>query len=290
MPCTYCIVPTTRGKEISRPVEVIVEEAQRLCDDGVTEITLLGQTVNAYGRDLGKGVTLARLLGKLHEIDSLRRLAFITSHPNFLSKELVATLAELPKISPYLHLPAQSGSSRMLKAMRRGYTRERYLMRWEMLMAAAPHMELHSDWIVGFPGETDQDLQQTIDLMEQVRFAQSYVFKYSPRPGTIAAEEVVDDVAADTKAERNQALLRVQEKHTMERNLRLVGTVCEVLVEGLSPRNKDRLTGRTPHHRIVHFDIPAESSGPTVEQLTGCYVKVRITAAAAHSLIGQLLQ
>ncbi len=215
MPCTYCIVPTTRGKEVSRPVDVIVEEAQRLCDDGVTEITLLGQTVNAYGRDLGKGVTLARLLRKLHEIGSLRRLAFITSHPNFLSKELIATLAELPKISPYLHLTAQSGSNRMLKAMRRGYTRERYLMRWEMLMTAAPHMELHSDWIVGFPGETDDDLQQTIDLMERVRFAQSYVFKYSPRPGTVAAEEMVEDVSEDTKAERIQALLRVQEHHTM---------------------------------------------------------------------------
>jgi tRNA-2-methylthio-N6-dimethylallyladenosine synthase len=290
MPCTYCIVPTTRGKEVSRPVDVIVEEAQRLCDDGVSEITLLGQTVNAYGRDLGKGVTLARLLGKLHEIDALRRLAFITSHPNFLSKELVVTLAELPKISPYLHLPAQSGSNRMLKAMRRGYTRERYLMRWEMLMAAAPHMELHSDWIVGYPGETDEDLQQTIDLMEQVRFSQSYVFKYSPRPGTVAAEEMVDDVAEDTKAERNQALLQLQEKHTMEHNLRLVGTVCEVLVEGLSPRNKDRLTGRTPHHRIVHFDIPEGSHGAHAEQMTGQYVEVRITAAAAHSLIGQLPQ
>ncbi|MHC5072940.1 MAG: tRNA (N6-isopentenyl adenosine(37)-C2)-methylthiotransferase MiaB [Planctomycetota bacterium] len=243
MPCTFCIVPTTRGKEISRPVDVILEEVQRLCDDGVTEITLLGQTVNAYGRDLGKGVTLSCLLRRLHEIGSLRRLAFITSHPNFLSKELIGTLAELPKISPYLHLPAQSGSNRMLKAMRRGYTVERYLMRWEMLMEAAPHMELHSDWIVGFPGETDADLQQTVDLMERVRFAQSYVFKYSERPGTVAADEMADDIPEDVKARRNQALLRVQEKHTMEHNLRLVGSVQEVLVEGPSPRAKARLTG-----------------------------------------------
>ena len=287
MPCTYCIVPTTRGKEISRPIEVIVEEAQRLTDDGVTEITLLGQTVNAYGRDLGKSVTLARLLRQLHEIGSLRRLAFITSHPNFLSQELTSTLAELPKISPYLHLPAQSGSNRMLKAMRRGYTRERYLKRWEMLMEAAPHMELHSDWIVGFPGETDADLQETIDMMERVRFAQSYVFKYSPRPGTVAADEMADAVSDDVKAGRNRAVLEVQEKHTMEHNLRLVGSVQEVLVEGPSPRAAGRLCGRTPHHRIVHFDIPPESS---VAELAGCYVPVRITAAAAHSLIGERLE
>jgi tRNA-2-methylthio-N6-dimethylallyladenosine synthase len=280
MPCTYCIVPSTRGKEISRPIEDIFQEVQRLTDDGVTEVTLLGQTVNAYGRDLGPGITLSALLRRLHEIPSLRRLAFITSHPNFLSKELVATLAELPRVSRFLHLPAQSGSNRVLKAMRRGYTVERYLMRWQMLKEACPDMEIHSDWIVGYPGETDADLQATVDFMEQVRFAQSYVFKYSPRPGTLSAD-LVDDVPAAVKAARNQILLDVQNRHTMECNQRLVGSVQEILVEGVSPRDASRLTGRTPHHRIVHFDS-------TDLALVGSYVPVSVTEAAAHSLIGEL--
>ena len=280
MPCTYCIVPSTRGKEISRPIEDIYEEVLRLTDDGVTEVTLLGQTVNAYGRDLGPGVTLSALLRRLHEIPTVRRLAFITSHPNFLSRDLVTTLAELPRISKFLHLPAQSGSNRVLKVMRRGYTVERYLMRWEMLKAACPEMEIHSDWIVGYPGETDADLQETVDFMERVRFAQSYVFKYSPRPGTLAAD-LVDDVPDEVKAERNQILLGVQDRHTWEFNKRLVGSVQEILVEGVSPRNASRMTGRTPHHRIVHFDSDDQS-------LIGSYVPVLVTEAAAHSLIGDL--
>ncbi len=279
MPCTYCIVPSTRGKEISRTIDEIFEETQRLVDDGASEITLLGQTVNAYGRDLGKGVTLARLLRRLHEIPALRRLAFITSHPNFLSAELHPALAELPPVSRYLHLPAQSGSNRVLKTMRRGYTLERYLMRWEMLMEQCPEMELHSDWIVGYPGETDADLDETVDLMERVRFAQSYVFKYSPRPGTIAAD-LEDDVPDAVKAERNQRLLAVQEQLTRERNEALVGTVQEVLVEGVSPRDASRMTGRTSHHRIVHFDS-------TDTDLVGLYVPVWIREAAAHSLLGE---
>ncbi len=278
MPCAYCIVPTTRGAEISRPIAQIVEEAQRLCDDGVTEITLLGQTVNAYGRDLGRDVTLARLLRALHEIPSLRRLAFITSHPNFLNRELVDALAGLDKVSRFLHLPAQSGSNRVLKAMRRGYTFERYVARIELLREAAPDYELHSDWIVGFPGETEEDFAKTIELMEAVRFAQSYVFKYSPRPGTLAAEQGVDDVPDDVKAERNRILLEVQERHTAEKNQALVGQVEEVLVEGPS-KVEGRYSGRTRQHRIVHFaaDDPA---------LIGRYVPVRIDEALGHSLVG----
>jgi len=281
MVCTYCIVPATRGVEISRPIATIVEEAQRLVDDGVSEITLLGQTVNAYGRDLGKGVTLSALLRALHEIPALRRIAFITSHPNFVSKELIATLAELPKMAQYLHLPVQSGSNRVLKHMRRGYTVERYLDRVGRLMEACPNMELHSDFIVGYPGETDEDFAATVAVMEQVRFAQSYVFKYSPRPGTVADQELEDDVPAQVKAERNRILLETQERHTLDRNLALVGAVQEVLVEGVSPKNPDRYTGRTVHHRIVHF--PAADPA-----LVGRYVPVRITEALAHSLVGDL--
>lgn len=281
MPCAYCIVPTTRGKEISRPIADIVEEAQRLCDDGVTEITLLGQTVNAYGRDLGKGVTLSALLRSLHEIPSLRRLAFITSHPNFLSPELIDTLAELPKVARYLHLPAQSGSDAVLKRMRRGYTYDRYVRRAEQLWAKAPDIELQSDWIVGFPGETDEEFQRTVDLMERIEFSQSYVFKYSPRPATLSADEMVDDVPDAVKAERNQVLLALQELHTQKKHQALLGTTQEILVTGES-KVKGRLSGRTWHHRIVHFDS-------TDLSLTGQYLPVRIDEALGHSLVGTVL-
>src|SRR5262245_1609825 len=286
MPCTYCIVPTTRGDEVSRPIAAIVDEAERLCGDGVTEITLLGQTVNAYGRDLGDGVTLARLLNALHEIPALRRLAFITSHPNFLSPDLIAAMAALPKIARYLHLPVQSGSNRVLKAMRRGYTTERYLARVDQLLAAAPDFELHSDFIVGYPGETAQDFDDSARLIERVRYAQSYVFQYSPRPGTLAAE-LPDDVPRAEKERRNQVLLALQERITLEKHKALVGSVQEVLVEGPSPREPGRLTGRTVHHRIVHFDVPA---GTARADLAGRYVPVRIDRALAHSLVGTALR
>lgn len=282
MPCTYCIVPTTRGDEVSRTIADIRDEAERLCADGVTEITLLGQTVNAYGRDLvGQDATLARLLRSLHEIPALRRLAFITSHPNFLNQELIAAMAELPKVVRYLHLPAQSGSNAVLKAMRRGYTRERYLQRVEQLLSAAPDFELHSDFIVGYPGETVADFEQTIDLVQRVGFAQSYVFQYSPRPGTVAAEQLVDDVPLAEKERRNHVLLAVQEQHSRRRNEAIVGQVVEVLVEGDS-KVDGRMSGRTVHHRLVHF----AASDP---DLVGRYVPVKVTAALAHSVVGELL-
>lgn len=281
MPCTYCIVPTTRGDEVSRPLADLVEEAQRLCDDGVTEITLLGQTVNAYGRDLkGEHATLARLLRALHEIPALRRLAFITSHPNFLNQELIDTLAELPKLARYLHLPAQSGSNVVLKAMRRGYTVERYLARLEQLREKAPDIELHSDFIVGYPGETAADFERTVELVRQVEFAQSYVFKYSPRPGTLAAEHK-DDVPEAEKERRNAVLLATQEVITARQLGALVGRTLEVLVEGES-KVDGRLSGRTVHHRLVHFDSRDAN-------LVGQYVPVRVTAALGHSLIGDRL-
>lgn len=281
MPCSYCIVPTTRGDEVSRPIQDLIDETQRLCDDGVTEVTLLGQTVNAYGRDLGPDSTLSALLRQLHEIPSLRRLAFITSHPNFLNQELITTLAELPKVARYLHLPAQSGSNAVLKAMRRGYTVDKYLQRIDALRAAAPDIELHSDFIVGYPGETAVDFDATVALMQRVRFAQSYLFKYSPRPGTLSAE-LPDDVADAEKERRNQVLLDLQEQHSLAYNQASLGTTQEVLVEGRSPRHAERWTGRTVHHRIVHF-AALES------ELAGRYVPVRITEALSHSLVGEQL-
>ncbi|MGK0154231.1 MAG: tRNA-2-methylthio-N6-dimethylallyladenosine synthase [Neolewinella sp.] len=281
MPCSYCIVPTTRGDEVSRPVADLVDEANRLVDDGVTEITLLGQTVNAYGRDLkGQDARLSGLLRELHKIPALRRLAFITSHPNFLSPDLIDALAELPKISRYLHLPAQSGSNAMLKAMRRGYTVERYKKRIEQLWAKAPDMELHSDFIVGYPGETEEDFEATVALMKELRFAQSYIFKYSARPGTVSAE-LVDDVSDADKARRNQVLLAVQEELSAEKNQAMVGQTVEVLVEGES-KVAGRLTGRTSQHRLVHFES-------CDQDLYGQYVPVKVTEALAHSCVGELL-
>lgn len=280
MPCSYCIVPTTRGDEISRPIADLVDEANRLVDDGVSEITLLGQTVNAYGRDLkGQDATLSRLLRALHEIPALRRLAFITSHPNFLSPDLIDALAELPKTSRYLHLPAQSGSNAMLKAMRRGYTVERYKKRIGQLWAKVPDMELHSDFIVGYPGETEEDFEATVALMKELRFAQSYIFKYSSRPGTLSSE-LVDDVTDAEKNRRNQVLLAVQEELSAEKNQVMVGQTVEVLVEGDS-KVAGRMTGRTSQHRLVHF-------ASTDQDLVGQYVPVTVTEALAHSCVGDL--
>ncbi len=281
MPCSYCIVPSTRGDEVSRPIADLVAECQRLCDDGVTEITLLGQTVNAYGRDLaGQDATLARLLRALHAIPALRRLAFITSHPNFLSPDLIDAIAELPKVARYLHLPAQSGSNVVLKAMRRGYTIERYLARVDALRARAPDVELHSDFIVGYPGETAADFDATVAFLRRVGFAQSYVFKYSPRPGTRAAE-LADDVPDVDKERRNAVLLAAQAELTLAHHRALVGRTVEVLVEGDS-KVRGRLSGRTVHHRLVHF---AATDGA----LVGQYVPVLVTEALAHSCLGELL-
>jgi tRNA-2-methylthio-N6-dimethylallyladenosine synthase len=247
----------------------------------VTEITLLGQTVNAYGRDLtGQDATLARLLRALHEIPALRRLAFITSHPNFLSPDLVDAIAELPKVARYLHLPAQSGSNAVLKAMRRGYTIERYLARIEQLRTKAPDVELHSDFIVGYPGETAADFDATVAFVQRVGFAQSYVFKYSPRPGTVAAE-MPDDVPEAEKERRNAVLLAAQEELTLAKNRALVGQTVEVLVEGDS-KVEGRLSGRTAHHRLVHF-------ASDDRDLIGQYVPVRVTEALAHSCVGERL-
>ncbi len=281
MPCSYCIVPTTRGDEVSRPIPDLIEEASRLVDDGVSEITLLGQTVNAYGRDLkGQNARLSGLLRELHKIPALRRIAFITSHPNFLSPDLIDALAELPKTARYLHLPVQSGSNKMLKAMRRGYTVERYKKRIEQLWEKAPDIELHSDFIVGYPGETEEDFEATVSLMKELRFAQSYIFKYSPRPGTLSAE-LNDDVSDADKNRRNHILLAVQEELSAEKNAAMVGQTVEVLVEGQS-KVAGRLTGRTAQHRLVHFPSSDMS-------LVGQYVPVKVNEALAHSCVGDLL-
>jgi tRNA-2-methylthio-N6-dimethylallyladenosine synthase len=278
--CTFCIVPTTRGSETSRPPERIVEEVRRLADQGTVEVTLLGQTVNSYGKGLRPACDLGDLLRRVSEVDGIRRIRFITSHPSFVRPSLVAALRELPKVCKYLHLPVQSGSNRVLRAMRRGYTVERYLELMDTLRAQVTDLSIASDFIVGFPGETGEDFEQTVALLERVRFQNSFVFKYSSRPGTDAAR-MADDVPEDEKRRRNQVLLEAQERVSLELNRRRVGSNVEILVEGPSKRDPRRQTGRTDNHQIVHFEAGRD--------LAGSFATVEITGASALALAGRLV-
>jgi len=277
--CTFCIVPTTRGSEISRPPERIVEEVRRLAAEGTVEITLLGQTVNSYGKGLKPYCDLGGLLRKVSEVDGIRRIRFITSHPSFVRPSLIEALRDLPKVCKYLHFPAQSGSNPILKAMRRGYTVERYLELVDALLTEVPGIELASDFIAGFPGETAEDFDRTVALMERVRFQNSFVFKYSPRPGTDAAA-LPDDVPEDEKKRRNQVLLDLQERQSLAHNRRIVGRKVEILGEGPSKRDASRQTGRTDTNQIVNFDAGRD--------LAGQFVTVEITGAGPHALAGTL--
>jgi tRNA-2-methylthio-N6-dimethylallyladenosine synthase len=277
--CTFCIVPTTRGAEVSRPPEKIVEEVRRLAEQGTVEVTLLGQTVNSYGKGLKPYCDLGGLLRRVSDVPGIRRIRFITSHPSFVRPSLVEAMRDLPKVCKYLHIPVQSGSNRVLKAMRRGYTAERYLEICDTLRREVPGIEIASDFIVGFPGESAEDFDRTVALMERVRLQNSFVFKYSPRPGTDAAD-LPDDVSEEEKRRRNQVLLDVQERISLERNRALVGGRFEVLVEGPSKRDARRQTGRTDTHQIVNFE-----SG---RDLRGQFVTLEITAATAFALTGAL--
>ncbi len=275
--CAFCIVPTTRGKEVSRPPERIVEEVRRLAAEGTVEVTLLGQTVNSYGKGLRPYCDLGGLLRRVSEVEGIRRLRFITSHPSFVRPGLVEAMRDLPKVCKYLHIPAQSGSDRVLKAMRRGYTVDRYLEICDTLRARVPGIEIASDFIVGFPGETAEDFDRTVALLERARFQNAFVFKYSPRPGTDAAA-ALDDVPEAEKRRRNQVLLEAQERVSLEKNLGRIGRRLEVLVEGPSKRDPRRQTGRTDTHQIVNFEAGRD--------LRGRFVEVEITGATALSLSG----
>jgi len=277
--CTFCIVPTTRGAEVSRPPERIVEEVRRLAAEGTVEVTLLGQTVNSYGKGLKPYCDLGGLLRQVSEVEGIRRIRFITSHPSFVRPSLVEAMRDLPKVCKYLHIPVQSGSNRVLKAMRRGYTVERYLEICDTLRERVDGIEIASDFIVGFPGETAEDFDQTVSLMERVRFQNSFVFKYSPRPGTDAAA-LADDVPEEEKKRRNQVLLDAQERLSLELNRSRIGRRFEVLVEGPSKRDPKRQTGRTDTHQIVHFEAGRD--------LAGAFATVEISGASAVALSGTL--
>ncbi len=279
--CTFCIVPYTRGAEISRPAADILQECQDLIDGGAKDISLLGQNVNGYR---GEGVDgeewdFARLLHAVGELEGMQRLRFSTSHPIEMSTELAEAFAEIPCLMPYLHLPVQSGSDDILKAMHRGHKREDYFKAIEELRLFTPDIALSSDFIVGFPGETDEDFEQTLDLVRRVGFDSAFCFKYSPRPGTPAskAEDNVPEEIKDARLQRLLDLLREQSRERMEKQ---VGKTVDVLVEHKS-KNEGDLQGRTPDFRIVHF-----KGNP---RLIGQVMPVRITEAYAMSLRGELV-
>ena len=289
--CAYCVVPFVRGREASRRPEQILQEVRALVAAGAREVTLLGQNVNSYGNKEG-WCTFAELLERTAGIEGLARLRFTTSHPKDLSPELIDAFARIDKLCPHIHLPVQSGSDRILKRMNRRYDRDTYLDRVARLRAARPQIALTSDLIVGFPGETDDDFAQTLDLMEKVRFDALFAFKYSDRPPA-PASRFPGKVPADVQRRRLEILLERQTEITLACHHAMVGTVQQVLVEGESKKNADpsgerpstfQWMGRTPDNKIVNFSAPDE--GSPMDRYMGSIQSVRIEEAFAHSLRG----
>jgi tRNA-2-methylthio-N6-dimethylallyladenosine synthase len=276
--CSFCVVPYVRGREESRrPADILAEIADFLAAGG-REVTLLGQNVNSYGRGLPEPITFAQLLRRVAPSKGLARLRFATSHPRDLSDDLIAAFGDLPPLCEHLHLPVQSGSDRILQAMNRGYTRARYLEKIARLRQSCPGLHLSTDLIVGFPGETEADFAQTLDLMRQAAFEQAFSFKFSPRPQTRAAA-LPDQVPDAVKAERLAHLQNLQDELTIKANARLVGQTLEVLVEGVSKRSPDQLCGRLRTNQVVNF------AGPP--HLIGRLARVHLTEAHPHSLKGR---
>ena len=283
MDCAFCIVPKTRGDERSRPMDDIVAECRGLAEKGVREITLLGQIVTSYGRrdyvHTGGVTPFVQLLERVHEIDGIERIRFTSPHPRGFKDDLIAAYGRLPKLCGYVHLPMQSGSNRILRAMNRPYTRERYQEIVDALRAAQPQMYFSTDVIVGFPGETEEDFEQTRALFEACDFDMAYVFKYSIRTGTPAAT-LPDQVAEEVKEARNQALLAILERNSLRRTAQLVGTVEEVLVEGRD-KSGQRFTGRTRGNRVCVFDADP--------RLVGSLVPLKIERSTVSTLYGELV-
>ncbi|UCG12932.1 MAG: tRNA (N6-isopentenyl adenosine(37)-C2)-methylthiotransferase MiaB [Deltaproteobacteria bacterium] len=275
--CTYCIVPIVRGREVSRPSKEIIREVESLVERGVRAVTLLGQNVNSYGLRVTGEPDFAGLLRLLARVEGLLRIRFTTSHPKDLSSSLMHCFADLEPLCPHIHLPVQSGSDPILQLMKRGYTRAHYLQQVRRLRAIREDVAISSDMIVGFPGEGEDDFQQTLSLMEEVSFESIFSFKYSDRPQT-AASRLGGKVPEEVKLRRLQTLQSLQERLTMERNKAQVGEISQVLVEGPSQAGGSQLSGRTPHNRVVNF--------LGTPQLVGEELPVLITAAHAHSLEG----
>lgn len=251
--CTFCIVPALRGPEVSRRIGDVVDECRALVDDGVLEVTLLGQNVNSYGRDLGGKSLFADLLIELGTVEGLERIRFTSPHPRDFTDDVLEAMAATPAVCEHLHLPLQSGSDQMLKSMRRSYRAERYLGIIERTRAIMPGAALTTDIIVGFPGETEADFQATLDVVSQVRFDGAFTFQYSPRPGTPAAEMVDDFIAPEVVKDRYDRLAALIRSHSEERHAALVGTSHEILLESPSKKDAGRLSGRTRGNHLVHL-------------------------------------
>jgi len=281
--CAFCIVPSVRGKEISRAPEEIASEVERLAGDGVVEITLLGQNVNSYGRDLTKrGPLFAELLHALGTIDGIKRIRFTSPHPKDLRPETIDAMGSVASMCEHLHLPLQSGSDRTLAAMHRGYTAERYLQRLAAARAAVPDLAVTTDLIVGFPGETDDDFERTLEVVAEAHYDSAYTFIFSPRSGTEAATKVDDFVPAAVIAERFERLRVVVERSALAKHEARVGRIEEALVEGPSKRDASVTAGRTRQNKLVHFiaDRPLRP---------GTFVDVRVVGAAPHHLRGEMV-
>jgi tRNA-2-methylthio-N6-dimethylallyladenosine synthase len=277
--CSYCIVPSTRGREVSRDPRELVQEIEKLAADGVREVTLLGQNVNSYGRDLPKDDKLrfSDLLRQVDAIDGIDRIRYTSPHPKDMREDVIAAHAELRALCEHIHLPLQSGSSPILKAMRRTYNRERYLDRVAMIREHVPDCALTTDIIVGFPGETDEDFEQTMEVVEEVRYDGAFTFIYSPRRGTEAAE-LENQVPHEVKRERMERLVDAVQRIQRERAQRFVGRTMEVLVEGPSRTDASKLRGRTRHNKTVNFPGLAQP---------GEMAQVEITAATSTTLAGE---
>jgi tRNA-2-methylthio-N6-dimethylallyladenosine synthase len=285
MRCSFCIVPDTRGKERGRPIEDIVNEVKRLADRGVREVTLLGQIVNLYGRTEFPKVDgkspFVQLLEAVHEVEGIDRIRFTSPHPIGYRDDLVAAFTYLPKLCSHIHFPMQSGSDRILRAMRRPYKNDKFIEICEKMKAARPGIAITTDIIVGFPGETEEDFLATVATVERLQFDNAFVFRYSPRRNTPAAE-MDEQLTEAVKEERNQRLLEVVNRLAIEKNAALVGTVQQVLCEGPSKNNKETLSGRTSHNKILIFNGDPH-------KLTGQLLDIQVESSTGFTLYGTVL-
>ena len=282
--CSYCIVPHVRGRERSRPFEEIVSECERLVAEGVVSVTLLGQNVNSYGRDLYGAPRFAEVLRAV-AATGVGRVMFATSHPKDLSDDTIAAMAETPQVARYLHLPVQSGSDRILAAMNRRYTKDHYLDLVERLYAAIPDIALSTDIIVGYPGESEDDFAETMDVVERARFDQAFTFIFSPREGTPAAA-LTDTVPRDVAQQRFAALVDAVQRSVVAKNVALLGTVQDVLFEGVSKRDETMLSGRTAGNKVVHVALP---DGPSASDFAGRFFRIHIDEAQTWFLGGYIV-
>jgi tRNA-2-methylthio-N6-dimethylallyladenosine synthase len=285
--CAFCIVPSVRGREVSRRMGDVVREVEELARDGVVEITLLGQNVNSYGRDLGAGQyrpQFADLLRALDAVDGIERIRFTSPHPKDLRPETIAAMAECSSVCEHLHLPLQAGSDRTLARMHRGYTAARYLQRVAAARAAIPDLAVTTDIIVGFPGETDDDFARTLEVVDEAKYDAAYTFIFSPRPGTEAAGMVDDFVPAEVAQERMLRLVEVVERHALEKHDARTGRTEEVLVEGPSKKDAAIWSGRSRHNKLVHFAPPSDGA-----LRAGDLVDVVVRSAAPHWLRGDFV-